>query len=107
LGGFAPIVAVVHYLVAPFVFLPWYAISLSTEQLVAILLIALLTFSNTRGLRVGKIVQNSFTFTKTAALIGVIVIGLVFGWKANCAALASHWWDASANGWSAQAAQPG
>ena len=38
----------------------------------AIVLIALLTFSNTRGLRVGKIVQNSFTFTKTAALIGVI-----------------------------------
>src|SRR5439155_792956 len=96
-----------HYLIAPIVLLPGYAISLSTEQLVAILLIALLTFSNTRGLRVGKIVQNSFTFTKTAALIGVIVIGLVFGWKANCAALASHWWDASANGWSAQAAQPG
>src|SRR5438105_3489471 len=106
-GVFAPSVAGDHYLIAPIVLLPGYAISLSTEQLVAILLIALLTFSNTRGLRVGKIVQNSFTFTKTAALIGVIVIGLVFGWKANCAALASHWWDASANGWSAQAAQPG
>src|SRR5256886_4804902 len=107
LGVFAPSVAGDHYLIAPIVLLPGYAISLSTEQLVAILLIALLTFSNTRGLRVGKIVQNSFTFTKTAALIGVIVIGLIFGWKANCAALASHWWDASANGWSAQAAQPG
>jgi APA family basic amino acid/polyamine antiporter len=87
--------------------LPGYAISFSTEQLVAILLIALLTFSNTRGLRVGKIVQNSFTFTKTAALMGVIVIGLIFGWKANCAALASHWWDATANGWGVQGAQPG
>jgi basic amino acid/polyamine antiporter, APA family len=107
LGVFVPSVAGDHYLVAPIVLLPGYAIGLSTEQLVAILLIALLTFSNTRGLRVGKIVQNSFTFTKTAALIGVIVIGLIFGWKANCAALASHWWDATANGWSAQAAQPG
>src|SRR5213596_3292032 len=107
LGVFAPSVAGDHYLIAPFVRLPGYAISLSTEQLVAILLIALLTFSNTRGLRVGKIVQNSFTFTKTTALIGVIVIGLIFGWKANCAALAAHWWDATANGWSAQAAQPG
>ena len=105
LGVFVPSVAGDHYLIAPIVLLPGYAISLSTEQLVAILLIALLTFSNTRGLRVGKIVQNTFTFTKTAALIGVIVIGLIFGWKANCAALASHWWDA--NGWSAQAAQPG
>jgi basic amino acid/polyamine antiporter, APA family len=107
LGVFALSVAGDHYLIAPIVLLPGYAISLSTEQLVAILLIALLTFSNTRGLRVGKIVQNSFTFTKTAALIGVIVIGIIFGWKANCAALASHWWDATANGWSAQAAQPG
>ena len=72
-----------------------------------ILLIALLTFSNTRGLRVGKIVQNSFTFTKTAALIGVIIIGLIFGWKPDCAALASHFWNPVANGWSPQAAQPG
>src|SRR2546421_7127433 len=107
LGVFAPTVAGDHYLIAPTVLLPGYAISLSTEQLVAILLIALLTFSNTRGLRVGKIVQNSFTFTKTAVLTGVIVIGLIFGWKPNCAALASHWWDAAANGWSARAVQPG
>ena len=107
LGVFAPSVAEDHYLIAPIVLLPGYAISLSTEQLVAILLIALLTFSNTRGLRVGKIVQNSFTFTKTAALIGAIIIGLIFGWKPNCAALASHWWDAVANGWSARAVQPG
>lgn len=106
LGVFAPSVAGDHYLIAPIVLLPGYAISLSTEQLVAILLIALLTFSNTRGLRVGKIVQNSFTFTKTAALIGVIIIGLILGWKPNCAALASHWWDAAANGWSARAVQP-
>jgi APA family basic amino acid/polyamine antiporter len=107
LGVFVPDVAGDHYLIAPIVLLPGYAISLSTEQLVAILLIAVLTFSNTRGLHIGKIVQNSFTFTKTTALIGVIVIGLVFGWKANCAARASHWWDASGNGWSAPAAQPG
>src|SRR5947207_8753877 len=107
LGVFAPRVAGDHYLIAPIVLLPGYAISLSTEQLVAIFLIALLTFSNTRGLRVGKIVQNSFTFTKTAALIGVIIIGLIFGWNPNCAALASHWWDAVANGWSARAVQPG
>src|SRR3954471_17135160 len=38
-----------------------YAFSLSTAQLVGILMIALLTWMNTRGLRVGKIVQNIFT----------------------------------------------
>src|SRR5213082_3212596 len=102
LGVFVPMVSSDRYLVAPIIVLPGYALSLSTEQLVAILLIALLTFTNTRGLRVGKIVQNSFTFTKTAALTGVIVIRLVFGWKPNCEALASHWWKPAANGWSPQ-----
>jgi basic amino acid/polyamine antiporter, APA family len=107
LGVFVPAVAGDHYLIAPIIVLPGYALSLSTEQLVAILLIAFLTFLNTRGLRVGKIVQNSFTFTKTLALLGVIVVGLLFGWKPNSAALASHWWNAPANGWSPQGAQPG
>jgi len=107
LGVFVPAVAGDHYLIAPIIVLPSYAISLSSEQLVAILLIAFLTFLNTRGLRVGRIVQNSFTFTKTVALLAVIVIGLLFGWKSNCAALASHWWNAPANGWSPPVAQPG
>ena len=107
LGVFVPAIAADHYLIAPIIVLPGYALSLSSEQLVAIFLIAFLTFLNTRGLRVGKIVQNSFTFTKTTALFGVIVIGLLFGWKSNCAALASHWWNAPANGWSPQVAQPG
>ena len=107
LGVFVPAVGGDHYLIAPIILLPGYAISLSSEQLVAILLIAFLTFLNTRGLRVGRIVQNSFTFTKTVALLGIIVIGLLFGWKSNCAALASHWWNAPANGWSPLVAQPG
>ena len=38
---------------------------------------------------------------------GVIVIGLLCGWKSNCAALGSHWWNAPANGWNPQVAQPG
>ena len=84
-----------------------YAISLSTEQLTAILLIALLTWTNTRGLEVGRIVQNTFTFAKTAALAGVVIVGLLLGWSANSAARSSAWWDSWANGWSPQVAQPG
>lgn len=107
LGVFVPSITADHYLIEPFAITRGYALSLSTEQLSAITIIALLTFMNTRGLRVGKLVQNSFTLTKTAALAGVIIVGLIFGWKTNCAALAANWWNATANGWSAQVAQPG
>src|SRR6266704_2058813 len=106
LGVFVPSVSPDHYLVAPISF-GGYAISLSTEQLAAIASIALLTWSNTRGLEVGKIIQNTFTFAKTAALAAVVVIGLSLGWRANSAALTSTWWDSWANGWSPQIAQPG
>ena len=84
-----------------------YAISLSTQQLTAIALIALLTWTNTRGLKLGTLVQNTFTFAKTAALAGVVVVGLLLGWSATCAARTSAWWDSWANGWTPQMAQPG
>ena len=106
LGVFTGAVSPDNYLIAP-IRLGGYAISLSIEQLVAIALIALLTWTNTRGLEIGKIVQNTFTFAKTAALVGVVVIGLSLGWNPGCAARASAWWDSWANGWSPQIAQPG
>ncbi|HYY35638.1 MAG TPA: amino acid permease, partial [Candidatus Binatia bacterium] len=106
LGVFVAAVSPDNYFVAP-ISVGSYAISLSTEQSVAIGLIALLTWTNTRGLEVGKIVQNTFTFAKTVALGAVVVIGLSLGWKANSAALTSAWWDSWANNWSPQIAQPG
>ena len=54
-----------------------YALSLSTQQLAAILVIVLLTFINTRGLRIGKLIQNIFTSAKTLSLIVLILIGLL------------------------------
>src|SRR6266481_6984248 len=106
LGVFVAAVSPDNYLVAP-ISLGKYAISLSMEQLVAIALVALLTWTNTRGLEVGKIVQNTFTFAKTAALVAVVVIGLSLGWEANSAALSSAWWNSWANGSNPQVAQPG
>ncbi len=96
-----------NYLIAPIHLGSSYAVSLSTEQLVAVLLILLLTWSNTRGLELGKLVQNTFTFAKTAALIGLIVVGLTLGWSLTSAARSASWWNPSANGWIAQIAQPG
>jgi APA family basic amino acid/polyamine antiporter len=107
LGVFVFGVASDNYLIAPVPLGGGYAISLSTEQLTAILLVALLTWTNTRGLEVGRIVQNTFTFAKTAALAGVVIVGLLLGWSANSAARSSAWWDSWANGWSPQVAQPG
>jgi APA family basic amino acid/polyamine antiporter len=106
-GVFAPAVAADHYLVPPIHLFGGYAISLSTEQLVAVALILLLTWTNTRGLETGRFVQNTFTFAKTAALLALIVIGLSLGWKAESAARASEWWDSWQNGWNPQTAQPG
>jgi len=106
-GVFAPAIASDHYLIRPIHLFGGYAISVSTEQLVAIALILLLTWTNTRGLETGKFVQNTFTFAKTAALLALVVIGLSLGWKPESAARASDWWNSWANGWTPQSAQPG
>src|SRR5438093_2753100 len=95
LGVFVTAVSTDNYLLAPISF-GGYAISLSMEQLVAIALIALLTWTNTRGLEIGKIVQNTFTFAKTAALAAVVVIGLSLGWNAKSDVLSSGWWNSGA-----------
>jgi len=107
LGVFVSAVTPDNYAIAPVSLGSGYAISLSSEQLVAIALIVLLTWTNTRGLEVGKLVQNTFTFAKTAALAALIVIGLTLGWGANSAARSSEWWNSWTNGWSPQIAQPG
>lgn len=106
LGVLVPAVAADNYLVTP---RAWgrYAVTLSTQQLVAIALIAVLTAANTRGLRAGKLIQNTFTFTKTAALLGLIVVGLVLGLSPKGAAWTSSWWVPQANGWTPDTAQPG
>src|SRR3954466_14267760 len=79
-GILIPWISETNYLIEPIRLGPTsYAISLSTAQLVGVLMIALLTWMNTRGLKLGKLVQNSFTFAKTGSLIALIVLGLIVG----------------------------
>ncbi|HBB98209.1 MAG TPA: amino acid transporter [Blastocatellia bacterium] len=83
LGVLWPKISIDNYIVAPIRITSGYAISLSTAQLVGVLLIVLLTFMNTRGLKLGKIVQNVFTITKTGSLIALILLGVLIGWNAD------------------------
>src|SRR5215213_854958 len=82
LGVLWPAIGESHYIVAPVHLTAGYAVSLSTAQLVGVLLIALLTWSNTRGLQYGKVIQNVFTTAKTGAVIALIGLGLFVGWNA-------------------------
>ena len=97
-GVFAPGVSADVNIVPPIVF-GRYAIGLSTQQAAAIGVIVLLTALNTRGLRTGRAIQNVLTAIKSAALGALILMGLLFGWNAGCAALSSSWWHPAANGW--------
>jgi APA family basic amino acid/polyamine antiporter len=105
LGVFWPQITAQAYLVRPRQ-LGSYALSLSTQQLVALLLIVFLTAVNMGGLKLGKWIQNTFTFTKTAALLGLVVLGLTLGANTNSAAWTSSWWDSTANGWDPKTASP-
>src|SRR5256885_174033 len=78
-GALVPGISATTWIIAPINLSSSYAISLSTQQAMAILLIILLTFINTRGLRLGKIIQNTFTSAKTLSLLALILIGLTMG----------------------------
>ncbi len=79
LGVLVPAVSSTAWIVEPVALSDGYAVSLSAQQLVAILLIVFLTFVNTRGIKTGKRIQNVFTWTKTLALLALIVLGLAAG----------------------------
>src|SRR5438093_5979869 len=86
LGALAPAISDENYLIAPLHLSTGYAVSLSTTQLVGIVMIALLTWTNTRGLEYGRIIQNIFTTAKTGALVGLILVGVGLGWSQRAVA---------------------
>jgi basic amino acid/polyamine antiporter, APA family len=60
---------------------------ISAAQLVGIVLIILLTYINTRGIKSGKFIQTTFTATKLLALFGLLIFGFFAAkgvvWDAN------------------------
>jgi len=86
------------------VFFPWISthhglvnargLGLSTQQMVAMAMLVLLTWVNTRGVRTGAVVQNTFTFAKVAALAGLVGLGLLLGRNPQAVARNfGHFWQ--------------
>jgi basic amino acid/polyamine antiporter, APA family len=71
-------------------------VGLNTANLAAIVVITLLTFTNTRGVKLGAGIQNVFTSAKVLALLAVIAVGLV---ARNAAALAANFGAGWENFW--------
>jgi APA family basic amino acid/polyamine antiporter len=82
-GVLWPAIAEQRHLVGPIHLTATYAVSLSTAQLLAIVLIAFLTWTNMRGLEWGRIVQNVFSTAKIGSLLALIAVGLLLGWSAT------------------------
>jgi len=68
-------------------------VTVSSAQLLSIVVIVLLTFINSRGIKNGKFIQTIFTLTKLLSLFGLIAFGIYAASKAV--------WNANwQNGWS-------
>ncbi len=93
LGVLVPSISPTKWIIRPINLSHDYALSLSTQQLVGVLLIVLLTILNTRGLKLGKLIQNVFTSAKTLSLIALILLGIFVGYNAVAAgANFTDWW---------------
>jgi basic amino acid/polyamine antiporter, APA family len=93
LGVLFPSISPTAWIVHPISVGSKYAISLSLQQLVGILMILFITFLNTLGVRLGKLIQNIFTSAKTLSLVGLIFLGIFVG--RNAGAITenfSHFW---------------
>jgi len=70
-------------------------VGLSTQNMVAILVVIALSVINVFGVRTGALIQNIFTTAKVSALAGLVLLGLFLG--RNAQALAAnfngHFWQ--------------
>ena len=100
LGVLFPSISPTAWIVPPFALSSKYAISLSVQQLVGIGMIVVLTFLNTQGVRLGKLIQNIFTSAKTLSLLGLIFICVFIGRNASAIS------DNFGHFWAVRDAQP-
>jgi len=72
-GVFLPAISAQNYLIHAGAF------HVSTQQALAIAVLILLTWINTKGVQTGAAVQNVFTVAKTSALLGLVGLGILVG----------------------------
>jgi APA family basic amino acid/polyamine antiporter len=70
-------------------------VGLSTQNLVAILIVVALSVINIFGVRIGALIQNIFTIAKVSALAGIVVLGVFLGRNATALAAnySEHFWQ--------------
>jgi basic amino acid/polyamine antiporter, APA family len=74
-------------------------VGLNTQNLMAILVVVILSVVNIFGLKTGAMIQNVFTIAKASALFGLVVLGLIVG--RNAQSIAANFGDFWRNaGWS-------
>src|SRR5437868_904082 len=100
LGVLFPSISPATWIIHPISLGSKLAVSLSIQQFVAVLMVILITFLNTLGVRLGKLIQNIFTSAKTLSLFGLILIGVFVG--RNHAAIADNF----SNFWTVRGAAP-
>jgi APA family basic amino acid/polyamine antiporter len=73
-----------------------YNLGVSWQRLFAILSVIVLTWINVRGVRTAAIIQTTLTAVKTAALVGLIVLGVTIGRNAEAIAanFGANFWPA-------------
>ncbi|MBZ5705433.1 MAG: amino acid permease [Acidobacteriia bacterium] len=65
-------------------------VGLNTQNLVAIIVVVLLSVINIFGIRTGAFIQNIFTVAKASALFGLVLLGLFIGRNAQALAANFH-----------------
>ena len=74
-GVILPAISESRYLIAPIHLGTRYAVSLSTAQALALVVILVPTLINVRGVEWGKLVQNVFTVAKLTGMAGLLLLG--------------------------------
>ncbi len=70
-------------------------VKISSVHVIAIGSLALLTWINSRGIKTGKHVQNTFTFTKVIILILLLLAGFFFAGSEGFKANSDYFWHAA------------